>query len=121
MRPKPNMMVTYNYEQITYCVRLIKPISSTMWEIVVEGLIAPKKKLEAFTKKYSILQPGTALQAPEKELKLEQRVIGLVVDHIGYIDRQIYLYDEDGQLEEAKKWKDYRFQFLPTVVRGGVA
>lgn len=121
MKHIPNMMLTYTYEQITYCVRLIKLISGTTWEVVVEGLIAPRKKLPAFTKKYSILQPGTILQANEKNLLLEQRVIGLVVDHIGYIDWQIYLHDEDKQLEEVKKWKQYRFQFLPAVVTGGVA
>lgn len=121
MRLIPNMMLTYTYEQITYCVRLIKPLSSTKWEVIVEGLIAPKKKLEAFTKKYSILYTGTVLEVLEKELKIEQRVIGLVVSPIGYIERQIYLYEEDGQIEEASKWKNYKFKFLPSAKSGGTA
>ncbi len=121
MKYIPNVVFTYTYEQVTYCVRLIKPIDSNTWDVVVEGIIAPKKKLEAFSRKYSILQLGTELRVREDKLEHQQRVIGLVVDHIGYIDRQIYLYEEDGQIEEAKKWKTYRLQFLPSVTLGGIA
>jgi hypothetical protein len=115
------MMLTYEYEQITYCVRLVKPILTNSWEVIVEGLIAPKKKLPVFTHKFQIVQPGTILHAKEDKLKIKMRVTGLVVDPIRYINYQIYLYEEDGQIEEAKKWKTYSLQFLPSVINGGVA